>query len=513
VQVIERKRALVLSGVDPMVVNAIPHAHPFLIGSEQFLAVPHGVDEAAVLRNLGYTGVPAPIKHYYDWPARFSPMAHQKETAAFLSSYRRSLCWNAPGTGKTISALWAADYLMRNGVIRNALIVAPLSTLKPVWGKEIMHHLCHCTFEILAGSKQRKQRQLAKPGIDFFITNHDGFTTMPDAFADIDLVIYDEATALKTPSSRRYIKFATYINQYSPWLWLLTGTPIAQSPADAWTLAKMVNSPLVPNSYSTFKDMVCRRITNQKFVPREEALDICKKVLIPSIRYDLGECVDLPDTTYVPIDCELTKTQMEAMFVLEAEAALVAENINAANAAVLLNKLLQLACGVVYDTDGNAVQFDDSDRVTALLDLIASIGDKVIVFVPLRSVMTRLMAVLQQHKISVALVNGDVGKAARDKIFDDFQNAPTPQVLLAHPKVAAHGLTLTRANCVVWYAPVYSLEQYEQANARIKRLSTKGKTVVYHIAACGLEREMYRRLKEKQRVLANFLALVRGVND
>jgi SNF2 family DNA or RNA helicase len=120
---------------------------------------------------------------------------------------------------------------------------------------------------------------------------------------------------------------------------------------------------------------------------------------------------------------------------------------------------------------------------------------------------------LKHHKISAALVNGDVGKTARDKIFDDFQNAATPQVLLAHPKVAAHGLTLTRANCVIWYAPVFSLEQYEQANARIRRLSTKGKTIVYHIAACGMEREIYRRLKEKQRVLSDFLNLVRGIND
>jgi hypothetical protein len=84
--------------------------------------------------------------------------------------------------------------------------------------------------------------------------------------------------------------------------------------------------------------------------------------------------------------------------------------------------------------------------------------------------------------------------------------------LLAHPKVAAHGLTLTRAKDIIWFAPIYSLESYTQANARIRRLTTTGKTTVWHIWATSFEAELYRRLRNKLNTLTDFLDLVNGIN-
>jgi SNF2 family DNA or RNA helicase len=113
----------------------------------------------------------------------------------------------------------------------------------------------------------------------------------------------------------------------------------------------------------------------------------------------------------------------------------------------------------------------------------------------------------------VALVNGSVSKKDRDSIFDAFQNTDKYTVLLAHPQVAAHGLTLTRAQDVIWFAPIYSLEQYEQANARIRRLTTEGKTRVHHLYSTKFEQELYNRLQHKQRTLNDFLTLVKGTNE
>jgi SNF2 family DNA or RNA helicase len=110
-------------------------------------------------------------------------------------------------------------------------------------------------------------------------------------------------------------------------------------------------------------------------------------------------------------------------------------------------------------------------------------------------------------------VHGDVSKNERNEIFNAFQHTDSIKVLLAHPKVAAHGLTLTRAKDIIWFAPIYSLEQYEQANARIRRLTTTGKTTVWHIWATSFEAELYRRLRAKKNTLAEFLALVQGVNS
>jgi SNF2 family DNA or RNA helicase len=194
-------------------------------------------------------------------------------------------------------------------------------------------------------------------------------------------------------------------------------------------------------------------------------------------------------------------------------AVLTLHDVSAPNAAVVFAKLIQICCGAAYNMDGDVVQFDAQDRIDTLLELIEEIGDKLIVFVPLRGVQDVLHKMLKTKGYDVAVVHGDVNKTARNEIFYDFQNTDKYQILLAHPKVAAHGLTLTRAKDIIWYAPIYSLEQYEQANARIRRLVTEGKTRVHHIYATMFEKELYRRLAQKKLFLSELLDLVKGVNE
>jgi SNF2 family DNA or RNA helicase len=509
----EKRKLIINSNENASVAQLMPHAKLFDHNGEKLLAVPYGVDEAMVLKNLGFS-VPAPILQYYNWPARFTPMEHQKDTAAFLTTNRRALCLNAPGTGKSISSIWAADFLLDEGVAKKVLIIAPLSTLKVVWGRELRHHLPHRSFVICTGSRKKREELLATPGVQYVIINHDGFTNMASELKDFDVVIYDEATALKSPSSQRYKIFAKWNATHKPWLWLLTGTPISQTPADAWTLARLVESPNCPRSYTTFKDMVMQKVTTFKWTPRPDALETCKRVLQPSIRFSLDECKDLPDTNFVGRKTELTKQQEKAFKEMKDKAVTIfaAGEVAAPNTAVMLSKLLQISCGVVYG-DGTTIAIDASERYNTLTELINEIGDKVIIFVPLRGVQDWLHDKLTQDGFDVATVHGDVSKKDRDQIFNDFQHTDRPQILLAHPKVAAHGLTLTRAKDIVWYAPIYSLEQYEQANARIRRLTTTGKTTVWHIWATSFEAELYRRLRAKKNTLAEFLALVQGVNS
>ena len=169
-------------------------------------------------------------------------------------------------------------------------------------------------------------------------------------------------------------------------------------------------------------------------------------------------------------------------------------------------------CGVVY-SDTDRVEIDASDRYNTFTELLDEIGGKVIVFCPLRGVQDWLETSLRKGGYDVASVHGGVSKTARNQIFNDFQHTSGIQVLLAHPKVAAHGLTLTAAKDIIWFAPIYSLEQYEQACARIRRLSTEGKTTVWHLYATPFEAELYRRLHQKRKVLGDFLDLVNGTND
>jgi len=512
--VVESQRKLVIaSSHNDRIAELMPHAKRFDYNGEDVVAVHHGQEECKVLTNMGFS-VPAPIMHYYDWPARFDPMEHQKETAAFLTDNNKALCLNAPGTGKSISAIWAADYLLQEGEAKKVLIIAPLSTLKVVWGRELAHHLPHRTFVICAGARKKRIELLQTPGVQYVIINHDGFTNLTDELTGFDVVIYDEATALKSPSAQRYKKFTRWMNKHTPRLWMLTGTPISQTPADAWTLARLVESPAVPRSFTSFKDAVMRKVTAFKWVPRDDALATCKKVLQPSIRFSLNECKDLPETNFVGRKTELTPPQEKAFKEMRDKAVTVFAKgeVAAANAAVMLSKLLQICCGVVYGEDESHT-IDSGNRYNTLTELVEEIGDKVIIFVPLKGVQYMLKERLEADGHSVALVNGDVGKSARDEIFHNFQHTDEPKILLAHPRVAAHGLTLTRAKDIIWYAPIYSLEQYEQANARIRRLTTAGKTSVWHIWSTGFEAELYRRLRKKQNTLAEFLDLVQGINN
>jgi SNF2 family DNA or RNA helicase len=256
-----------------------------------------------------------------------------------------------------------------------------------------------------------------------------------------------------------------------------------------------------------------KKVTAFKWVPRENALETCRKALQPSIRFSLDECKDLPDMNYVARSTELTAAQKKAFTEMQKHAVAVFKDgeVTAANTAVMLAKLLQICCGVAYSTEGS-IEIDSSTRYNSLTELLNEIGGKAIVFVPLKGVQHYLKEKLLADGFTVELVNGDVSKKDRDQIFYDFQHTDKPQILLAHPKVAAHGLTLTRAKDIIWYAPIYSLEQYEQANARIRRLNTEGKTSVWHIYATKFEAELYKRLRLKQNTLTEFLDLVSGVN-
>ena len=509
----DKRKIVINSTANEQVATFIPHAKKFTHNGEELVAVPYGVDESLVLKNLGFS-VPAPILQYYEWPGRFKPMDHQKETAAFLTTNKRALCLNAPGTGKSISSVWAADFLLEEGIAKKVLIIAPLSTVKVVWGRELRHHLPHRSFVICTGTRQKREELLKTPGVQYVIINHDGFTNMASQLTDFDVVIYDEATALKSPSSQRYKIFAKWMDAHQPWLWLLTGTPISQTPADAWTLARLTQSPYAPKSFTSFKDLVMQKVSTFRWIPRPDALETCKRVLQPSIRFSLDECKDLPDTNYVGRKTALTKQQEKAFKEMKDKAVTVfaGGEVTAANTAVMLSKLLQICCGDVYG-DGHSIAIDASERYNTLTELLDEIGDKVIVFVPLKNVQQSLKEKLSADGYDVALVNGDTSKKDRDEIFNNFQHTDAPRILLAHPKVAAHGLTLTRAKDIIWFAPIYSLEQYEQANARIRRLTTTGKTTVWHIWATSFEAELYRRLRAKKNTLAEFLNLVQGINS
>ena len=518
--VIEDAKAIALKLNNPeRVLECIPSAKQVTFRGQTFTAVPHKSDEVRVLRNLGIKA-PAPILHYYKWPGSLAPYDHQRMTSAFLTMNTRALVLNEIGTGKTLSALWSADYLMEAGLVNKVLIVSPLSTLERVWGDAIFANFHHRKGVTLHGTAKRRHK-LLKTDVSFYIINHDGFSIIADeTLGMFDLVIIDEVAVYRNPTTTRFRRMRKWLDA-NPGIrvWMMTGTPTPNAPTDAWALAKLVDSPYVPRTYTAFRDMVMQKFGQHVWIPRPGSVNTVKQVLQPAVRYTRDDCFDLPPTVFQTREVALTKeqrthydTMMKSLIVETVACKAMGTTITAVNEAVKLQKLVQIACGVAYDDMGNHIQIDCKPRVDATVELIEQVGGKVIVFVPLTGTLHMLERELSK-RWTTAVVNGAVSTAKRNKIFHDFQTEETPHVIVAHPGTMAHGLTLTAASTIIWYGPITSNEQYVQANGRIERIGKHHSSNVVHIEATILEQKMFQRLQTKQRLQGLLLELIQAETE
>ena len=505
-------RALLLKLRNPkQVTTIIPKSRAI---SEHEVIVNWGVQETRTLRGLNIK-VPSPIEGRYNWPGKFAPMAHQRTTSSFLTMHRRAFCFNEAGTGKTASAIWAADFLMKQGIVKRALVICPLSIMDSAWRADLFTFAMHRTVDIAHGTSDKRKKIIARKP-DFLIINYDGVEIVKEdiAAAGYDLIIADEASHYKNAQSKRW-KVLNSLVKPETWLWMMTGTPAAQGPEDAFGLAKLVNPTGVPKFFNAWKDMVMYKVSQYRWKPKEHSEHTVHRALQPAIRYTKEECLDLPDMLYVKRDVALTKQQelyynrLKQQMVMEVAGA----RITAVNAAVMMGKLLQISAGASYTESGDTVQFDINNRYSVLKEVIAESTHKVLIFVPFKHVIEMLTAQLTKDGITNAVINGDVKAGDRTDIFRQFQNQPDPRVLVIQPQAAAHGVTLTAANTVVWWAPTSSLETYVQANARVHRKGQSNKCTVVQLQGSGVERRVYKMLDEKIDVHTKVVDLYKELLD
>ena len=509
------KKAVVLKLRSPeRVTTVIPTA---IQVNAHTVAVPHRPDETRVLRNLGFE-VPDPMPIHYNWPkvnGHHDPFEAQRTTANFLAMHSRAYCLNGMGTGKTNSALWAYDYLRRTKQVTKMLVVCPLSTMERTWADSVFFTFPHLECAVLHGTRERRIKLLSQD-VNVYIINVDGVATIRDELArrpDIDLVVVDELALARNSGTERWKTLNTVCNkQHSRRVWGMTGSPTPNAPTDAWAQCKLVtpDSPDVPKYFGKFRDMVMRQLTPFKWVARQDAMETVHRMMQPAIRFALEDCVDLPEQTVITREAAMTKEQAKAYKDMLAKLATEYRGgqILAVNEAVKANKLIQIACGVAYGTDGTEVVLPSTPRLEVLRELIEESTGKVIVFVPLTAALESVAQALRVDW-SVEVVHGETSKAERDRIFGEFQSQPDPRVLVANATTMSHGLTLTAATTIVWYAPVHSNEVYEQANARVRRPGQRHTTVIAHIAGTDVERRVYTRLQAKQSMQGLLLDLVR----
>lgn len=514
--------------------------------SPAYFAVPRTLGNLQVL--AWYNWAVPTIMDGYDWPIEpgKTPLPHQKLYANYTVLHPRMFNLGDPGTMKTISTLWALDFLMLQSAEKfKAMIVAPLTILETTWASTIFKNfLGRRTFEILTGSPERRLKKL-ESDVDIYLINHDGIKVGAhirrkvdpryphqkrielDGFSaeiqrrqDIKLIVIDEAHGFGEPSSARSgVANMLFGVGKRPMLKQLTGTPNATAPTDAYGLAKLSNNAF-GKSYTRFRLETMMKISDFKWVPQKDGYDKARRLLTPAIRFGLDEIWDGPPMTVQRRKVELTEPQKQEMKRLRTDLQVIAQSghaISAANESAARQKLIQLSLGAVYDGEHMAHLIDASPRYRELEEIIESTERKVVVFVPITSVVHLVVRYLREewkkHKKpwKCAYINGEVkaGKE-RDAVINGFVSDPDFKVVVADPQTATEGINeFVIADTVVWFGCTDRAKAWIQGNARVRRPGQKYPSTCFQLVSNKLEEEIFDRLENNTSMQGLMLDAIR----
>ena len=479
-------------------------------------------DNVSNARKLGMLYLPeGPITRHYSFQSKYpAPMRHQAATADFVTRYRRGYVFNDIGTGKTLIIDWLIDYLKREGEIKRALIISPLSTLRSVHADELKWSLPHLSYTVLYGSKERRLRELAKDR-DVYIINFDGVKTIwEDLYNrdDIDCVFIDELTTLRNKRTDRWkVIHQLYGPQRKNILcWGFTGSPRPQAPTDIYGQAMLINPDLLPQKahfrtgqqvpipFYKFRDLVMRKVSEWRWVERPEAAEICNKILQPSIRFTRDVCSDMPKAITEVRDVGLSREQERAYkeMLSTCRAEIGGVKFTAVNAGVKQLKLIQICAGALYGPDGAVHIVSCKPRLKVLKEVINLVLPRhTIVFAPFRNVVAYLLEELQKEYGKDAVdyvISKDVPLKQRTLIYRNFTQGDL-KIIVATPGCMIHGLNLqTKCSTVVWWAPIQSFEIYEQANGRTDRTGQTVQPIVMQLQGSAVERKLYKGLETRE---------------
>jgi len=505
------RNLLIYDQPSSLVLQHIPEAKQL---NGNYVAVPRTLRNSQVLRWLNYPVMPIITDANYDWPIEpgKTPEWHQKVMTNFQVMHPRCFNLSDAGTKKTLPALWAAEWLMRTFPGYRALIVAPLNVLEVVWAKNIFSSfLGHRSFEILHGSAEKRINLLNKKA-DFSIINQDGLGVGAhtrkglslDGFSKalyeddgIKIIIADEADAYIDASTKRH-RIAQLIFNKRPYLWELSGTPVAQVPTDAYGLAKLVNNAM-GKSFTGFRRETMIQVTNFKWIPKKEGYDLARRLLVPVVRFSLAETwKDAPGIQILPAVVELTEDQKKQMALLKRTMQITmrsGKKISAVNEASARNKFLQLSLGAVYDDEHLVHEIDATPRWQMFEKLIGGTPRKVVIFAGLTSVVNLLYKRFNK-KWRCGYINGHVKVKDRPEIIRAFESEDDFKLMILDPQSVAHGINeFVVADTVIHAAPVDKTRLWIQGNARVYRPGQKNPVTVWQVQSNPLEKEMYRRLE------------------
>lgn len=392
--------------------------------------------------------------------------------------------------GKTVSTLTAIDNLIFLGEVNKVLVIAPLRVAEDTWSTEVgkWDHLKHLKISKILGTKKQRKEALNKDA-DIYVTNRENVDWLVSECFDSwiwDMVIIDELSSFKSSKAKRF-RALKKVRPYFKRIVGLTGTPAPNSLIDLWPQIYLLDGgQRLGKTITGFKDRYFNPGRRNGYVVynwelkqgAEEAIQ--NKISDICISMKADDYLDIPERIDNRVEISLSKKALEIYKKLEKELVIeiAEEDITAANSAVLTNKLLQMANGAIYSESKEVVNIHD-EKLGKLEEIIdTSNGKSVLVFYNFKHDYNRISEMLTKKKITYQTLNDseDIKKWNEGEI----------QVALLHPASAGHGLNLQYGgNIIVWFGLTWSLELYQQANARLHRQGQKEIVIIHHLISKG----------------------------
>ena len=443
------------------------------------------------------------------------PFKHQSFSLRHSERNNAVLDLSDPGTGKTYVRIMAfAKRRAKGGGC--LLVMAPRSLLRSVWFNDFKKFAPH--LKVVVANAANRAEAFAE-NADVYVTNVDAAkwlaTQKPAFFKKFSELAIDESTAFKHHTSQRS-KAMAKIAKYFEYRCCMTGTPNSNTITDVWHQAYILDGgQRLGFSFYKFRDAVCtpKQVGRQAQMVKWEDKDGSEEAVFGLlsdivVRHKFEDCVDIPANHQYTVDYELTPKQMKVYLDMEQTQMLTltkGAGITAINAAAVATKLLQISSGAVYDGLGK-YQLVDTARYEMILDLIEQRKHSLTFFL-WKHQRDLLIAEADKRGINFCVLDGSTSDRDRDEMVQGYQ-AGVYKTMFAHPKSAAHGLTLTKGTATIWASPTYDLEIFKQGSKRQHRMGQTDKTeTIVVIAKDTIEERVYDMMLAKNVRMANLLDL------
>lgn len=432
---------------------------------------------------------------------RYEPHEYQTYATRFILSHPIAAVLLEMGLGKSVITLTALfDLCLDSFHIRKVLVIAPLRVARDTWPSEIRKwdHLAGLTYSVAVGTEAERKAALMQKASLYIINreNVDWLVNKSGLPFDYDMIIIDELSSFKSWQAKRF-KSLMKVRPHVKRIVGLTGTPSSNGLMDLWAQFHLLDLGKRLGRYIT-------HYRNAYFIPdkRNGEVVFSYKPLpgaeeriyeqISDITISMKSCdyLKLPECVInaVPVYMNEQEQDVYDTFKEDMVAKIKGTEIDAANAAVLSGKLLQMANGAVYDEDKNSHYIHDR-KLDALEDLIEGANGKLV-----------LIAYWYQHDAERIKARFPVREIKTSKDIDDW-NAGRISAAIIHPASAGHGLNLqSGGSTLIWFGLTWSLELYQQTNARLHRQGQKDTVIIHHIITAGtIDEDVMKALRKKER--------------